>query len=142
MLLLSCSSQEIGLPDLKLESTSGERVSLRSLLGKPVLLYIWSGTCVGHTKDLKRLAKMNLQGVEVVSVAIGMEKKDVEGTYSQIGISSPNFRTLLDKKIEISDYITLVFLPYTLIYDERGRLTKRLAKLPDEETLRKLLASH
>ncbi len=117
---------------MKLETLEGEKVNLRDFSGKPVLLYVWSGTCVGHTKDLKRLTEMDLGNVRVISLAIGMEKEDVEKTYSQIGIS-PSYPTLLDKRIEISDHITLVFLPYTLLYDENGRLIKKLAKLPYSE---------
>ncbi len=66
-----------------------------------------------------------------------MDKEDVRKTYEQVGIS-PSYITLLDKKIEISDHITLVFLPYTLIYDGRGRLIKKLAKLPTQEEVRSL----
>jgi hypothetical protein len=137
--LVACDRGGIDLPDLEVETLRGDRVNLREFKGKPLLLYIWSGTCVGHTRDLKRLADWNLGDIRVISLAIGMEREDVEKTYSEMGVV-PRYITLLDRKVRISDYITLVFLPYILMYNSDGMLVKKLAKLPEsKEDLEEIL---
>jgi peroxiredoxin len=131
IILLSCSAKDT-LPDITVKDIDGKSVNLGSYKNQKLVLYIWSRTCAGHTKDLKRLgdlAKM-YPNYKIVSYAVAMETVDVVESYKQLGIT-PNFPTLVDTAVKFNDYFPITFLPSTYIFD-RGKLIASYAGLPDK----------
>jgi len=139
ILLSSCSS---GIYDLTFKDLSGEEVSLRQYRGKKLIVYVWSGTCVGHTEDLKRLVKIypKLKGKsELVSIAVMMDSEDALQVLRSNGIN-PNYPVLVDPRGDFAEKVTLLFLPATIIFDERGEPVENYPRLP--ENLISLVSSH
>lgn len=130
ILIVSCS--EPSIYDLRLKDLQGREFSFSELKGKPFIVYVWSGTCVGHVEDLKNLSSIYPSlggGVKVISVALMMDREDVNKVFNKNGIK-PSYPVLTDPKGVLADKVTLVFLPATLVFNERGELVENYPKLP------------
>ncbi len=132
LLIFAC--KEPGLYDLRLRDLSGREVSLEAYRGKTLVIYVWSGTCVGHTQDLKRLVGLKPEirdKAAVVSVAVMMDVKDVKEVLGKNGIV-PNYPVLADPRGELADRVTLLFLPATLLIDPEGKVVRNYPRLPED----------
>ncbi len=131
LLLFSCAPKQ-ELPPIKVRDLEGKKVRLDSLRGKKTLLYVWSRTCAGHSKDLKRLNLLvqERRDYRIVSYAIAMEPQDVKASYGELKID-PHFMTLVDTPVAFNDHFPIVYLPSTYLFDERGRLIKTFYGLPE-----------
>ncbi|MCS7284189.1 MAG: TlpA family protein disulfide reductase [Hydrogenobacter thermophilus] len=131
LILLSCSAKDT-LPDITVKDIDGKSVNLGSYKNQKLVLYIWSRTCAGHTKDLKKLGHLvkMYPNYKIVSYAVAMEAGDVVESYRQLGIA-PNFLTLIDTAVKFNDYFPITFLPSTYVFDKGGKLIASYAGLPD-----------
>ncbi len=139
LMLTSCTES---VHEVKLRDTSGRSVPLSQFRGKPLVVYVWSGTCIGHTEDLRELVKLYpkvRERAELISVAVMMSPGDVESFLRKVELD-PNYPILADEKGEFAQKVTLVFLPATLVFDEEGRLVESYPGLP--ENLLSLIPSH
>ncbi|MCS7262615.1 MAG: TlpA family protein disulfide reductase [Aquificaceae bacterium] len=121
--LLACDGNK--LPKVQVRTIDDRKVYLSDYRGKPVLLYVWSKTCAGHTADLRRLSKI-LEGRPdywVISYAVAMTPQEVRQSYAELGIEG-NFLTLVDTEVRLNDHIPITFLPSTYLFDAQGRLLK------------------
>ncbi len=142
VLFLMLSSCTESVHEVKLRDTSGRSVPLSQFRGKPLVVYVWSGTCIGHTEDLRELVKLYpkvRERAELISVAVMMSPGDVESFLRKVELD-PDYPILADEKGEFAQKVTLVFLPATLIFDEEGRLVESYPGLP--ENLLSLIPSH
>ncbi len=142
VLFLMLSSCTESVHEVKLRDTSGRSVPLSQFRGKPLVVYVWSGTCIGHTEDLRELVKLYpkvRERAELISVAVMMSPGDVESFLRRVKLD-PDYPILADEKGEFAQKVTLVFLPATLIFDEEGRLVESYPGLP--ENLLSLIPSH
>jgi len=123
LLFISCSKDT--LPKIEVKTIEGKKVYLSDYKGKKVLLYVWSRTCAGHSKDLGRLNQITEERKDyiITSYAIAMEVEDVIKSYKDIGIE-PKFITLIDTEVRFNDYFPITFLPSTYLFDEKGKLIK------------------
>ncbi|RLJ70798.1 peroxiredoxin [Hydrogenivirga caldilitoris] len=138
VLLLSCSSDH--LYNLSLRSIDGKEIKLSQFRGKKFIVYVWSGTCVGHVEDLKRLTVVYPElEVPLVSIAVMMDVQDVKEVLQKNNIK-PNYPVLADPKGEFANKVTLLFLPATIIFNERGEVLKNFPQLPPE--LVSLISTH
>ncbi len=134
LLLFLFSCQQDSIYDLRLLDLSGKETDLSVYRGKPLIIYVWSGTCIGHTEDLKRLVKIKpkLSGdVNLISIAIMMDEEDVKEVLKRNGIK-PNFPIYADPKGVFSDKVTLIFLPATIRISAEGKVEDNYPKLPKE----------
>ncbi len=139
LMLTSCTES---VHEVKLRDTSGRSVPLSQFRGKPLVVYVWSGTCIGHTEDLRELVKLYpkvRERAELISVAVMMSPGDVESFLRKVELD-PDYPILADEKGEFAQKVTLVFLPATLVFDEEGRLVESYPGLP--ENLLSLIPSH
>ncbi len=142
VLFLMLSSCTESVHEVKLRDTSGRSVPLSQFRGKPLVVYVWSGTCIGHTEDLRELVKLYpkvRERAELISVAVMMSPGDVESFLRRVKLD-PDYPILADEKGEFAQKVTLVFLPATLIFDEEGRLVESYPGLP--QNLLSLIPSH
>jgi len=112
-LLTACGGQSLTLYDL-----SGREVKLPSS-EKPLLLYVWSGTCVGHGEDLKRLSELYpklSEKYEVYAVAVFMKPEDALAYLKKEGIE-PSYPLLVDPTGRLEERFKLLYLPATLILE-------------------------
>ncbi|MFN3976678.1 MAG: TlpA family protein disulfide reductase [Aquificaceae bacterium] len=123
LLLLSCSGDT--LPKIEVKTLEGKRVYLSDYRGKKVLLYVWSRTCAGHSKDLGRLNQLTEEKRDytIISYAVAMDVQDVISSYKELKLE-PRFITLVDTEVRLNDSFPITFLPSTYIFDEKGRFIR------------------
>ena len=134
LLLFLFSCQKDSIYDLRLLDLSGKEANLSAYRGKPLIIYVWSGTCIGHTEDLKRLVKVKpklSREVNLISIAVMMDEEDVKEVLNRNGIK-PNFPIYADPKGVFSEKVTLIFLPATIKINGRGEVEGNYPKLPKE----------
>lgn len=132
LLLLTFSCQNIPtLPDITVRDIKGEKVKLTQYKGKKTIIYVWSRTCAGHTKDLKSLNRLveEYPSYSIISYAVAMDLKDVMASYRDLSIK-PRFETLVDTSVEFNSYFPITFLPSTYVFDKDGKLLASYAGLP------------
>ncbi len=138
LFLLSCGGESIY--DLEFQSLDGKTFKLSRFKGKEFVVYVWSGTCVGHVEDLKALVNLAPRlKVPVISIAIMMDVEDIKKVLEKNHIE-PSYPVLADPRGRFADKVTLVFLPATIIFDAKGRVVKNYPKLP--ESLISLVPTH
>lgn len=134
-LILSCGKTTIY--DIAFVDLKGREVKIEKS-EKPLLLYVWTGTCIGHQEDM-RLMNEHFSELskryKVVSLAVFMKPEDVWEFLRQTQIS-PKFIMLADPEGRITNIVKLVFLPATLVFDESGEMKKNYPRLPLKELLR------
>ncbi len=136
--LVSCGGG--GVYDLILKDIEGKDFKLASYKGKKFVVYVWSGTCIGHVEDLKRLSELAPKmDVPIVSVAVMMDVGDVKEVLKENNME-PSYPVLADPKGRFADKVTLIFLPSTIIFDEEGSVIENYPKLPPN--LISLVSSH
>ncbi|MFN4319315.1 MAG: TlpA family protein disulfide reductase [Aquificaceae bacterium] len=123
LLLISCSGDT--LPKIEVKTLEGKRVYLSDYRGKKVLLYVWSRTCAGHSKDLGRLNQLTEEKRDytIISYAVAMDIQDVISSYKELKLE-PRFITLVDTEVRLNDSFPITFLPSTYIFDEKGRFIR------------------
>ena len=127
ILILGC--EKIDVPNLTLRELNGKRINLRELK-RPLMLYIWTGTCTGHTRDLRYLNKNGFGKFNIVSLSFMMTREDLLKTLKGIGVyGSRRITFLYDERGEISKYLNLYTLPMAFLYDKRGKLIKVLVRV-------------
>ncbi len=131
LLVASCTES---VHDIRLSDPSGESVALSRFKGRPLVVYVWSGTCIGHTEDLRELVTLYPEirrKAELISVAVMMNPQDVK-LFLRKNQLDLNYPVLADEKGEFARRVTLVFLPATLIFDGKGKLVESYPGLPGD----------
>ncbi|WP_461828760.1 TlpA family protein disulfide reductase [Aquifex sp.] len=135
LLIFSCGKTTIY--DITFVDLGGREVKIEHS-GKPLLLYVWTGTCIGHQEDM-RLINEHFSELsrryKVVSLAVFMKPEDVREFLKDNGIN-PKFIMLADPEGKITSLVKLVFLPATLLFDESGELIRNYPRLPLKELLK------
>ncbi|MEN3027740.1 MAG: TlpA disulfide reductase family protein [Aquificaceae bacterium] len=121
--LFSCGGDR--LPRVQVRTLDNRVVYLSDYRGKDTLLYVWSKTCAGHSKDLKELNRLVEERKDflIISYAVAMTSEDVLRSYRELGIKD-NFLTLIDTEVRFNDHIPITFLPSTYLFDKKGKLLK------------------
>ena len=132
ILLLLASSCTESFYDLELSDLEGKKVSMESFRDERLVVYVWSGTCLGHTEDLKRLSREapNLN-FKVVTIAIMMDEGEVKKVLKENSIE-PNYPVIVDPEGKFPKKVTLLFLPTTILFDRRGIPIKSYPGLPED----------
>jgi peroxiredoxin len=120
LFLISCSEKT--LYDSTLVDLEGKKVNLASLYGSRTAFYIWTGTCAGHTDDLKAISQLYKKGdvkINLFSIAVFMEPEEVASILKREGIER-NFPILADPHGEIAALFQLIYVPATILVDEEG----------------------
>lgn len=129
LILLSCKEETIY--DLTFFDLSGRAVKIGSQ-GNKLLLYVWSGTCIGHTEDLKVL-NSNYEKLTkdylVVSVAVFMTSEGIKEFLQKVKIE-PRFPILADPKGNLTEIEKLIFLPATLVFTPEEKLLNNYPRFP------------
>jgi len=135
-LLLSCQKERT-IYDITFTDLQGNKVKIQKPEGKKLLLYVWTGTCTGHTEDMKLINKHYgelSKRYEIVSLAVFMTPQDVKEVLKRYKIK-PRFTVLTDPQGKVTDLVKLVFLPSTMIFGEGGNLLKNYPRLPLKELI-------
>lgn len=64
-------------PDITFTTTTGEKIDLKSLRGKPVLINFWATSCPGCVKEMPQLVTLHndlhAKGLTVIGVAVSYD---------------------------------------------------------------------
>ncbi len=137
--IFSCTES---VQDIRLSDTEGKTVTLGEFRGKPLVVYVWSGTCIGHTEDMRELNKLYpriKEKAELISIAIMMNAEDVRVYLRKTNLRL-NYPIYADEKGVFAEKVALVFLPATVLFDSDGKLIDIYPGLP--ENLLSLIPSH
>ncbi len=134
LLTFSCTGKTVY--DLSFIDLKGRQVRI-ARTDKPLLLYVWTGTCTGHQEDMSIMnAKYEAlsERYRIVSLAVFMKPSDVKTFLRQSGLK-PKFVLLTDPQGNITSIVKLIFLPASLIFDPSGKLLGNYPRLPLNELL-------
>ncbi len=143
LFLISCGGKDNILDVTLREVNSGKKVRLADYKFDYMVIYVWTGTCVGHEKDLKNLNDLKKKlrnNVKLVSLAILMERDTVSELFKELNIT-PEFINLYDNKGNITEAVKLITLPSTLLIDKKGKIIKEFIRLPSSDLINKSIAS-
>lgn len=135
--LIFSSCKEKKIYDLTFLDLSGRAVKINSQSEK-LLLYVWSGTCIGHTEDLKVLNsnyEKLIKDYHVVSIAVFMTPEGIKEFLQKKKIK-PRFPVLADPKGNLTEIEKLIFLPATLIFTPEGKLLNNYPRFPLQRLIR------
>ena len=128
-------------PDFTVTATSGVTVSLRSQVGKVVLLNFWATWCTscrGERAALQRAyEKHQDDGFVVLAVAIDGDMRSVTAYTQELGLTFP---TALDADGSVGAAYRVFFIPVSFLIDRSGRIHVRYSAPMTEEKIELYLA--
>jgi thiol-disulfide isomerase/thioredoxin len=110
------------LPDVKLESLSGETVTLGSFEGKPLVINLWATWCGPCRRELPLFADMAKTHPSVTFLFVNQKetREQIEMFLQDEKLLLEN--VLLDTEGKLSQHFKVFGLPSTLFFDARGNL--------------------
>lgn len=99
----------------------GERITLASHLGRPVVLNFWASWCEPCTREMPALVAFAKQtpGVDVVGLAVNDVPADSRRFAREVGIP---FDLGIDRDGAVAREFSVTGLPVTVIVDAEGRV--------------------
>lgn len=138
LIISNLYSQSKSVPDFKLETITGEKVSLYELLKSgPVYINFWAMWCVPCRSELKVIQQIydefKDKSVSVVTINIDSPRSSSK-VKSFISGQKYTFPVLLDPNQEVFKKLNGNSLPYSLLIDQEGNIRKvRNSYLPGDE---------
>lgn len=127
-------------PDFDLTALDGERVSLRSLRGRVVVLDFWATWCVPCAVEMPTLQRLHLAFKEQGVVVLGINSEPPTLARRFLTRQGVTFRTLTDPRSVITRLYGVRGIPVGVIIDRGGRVRAHFPGLRDESTWRVALA--
>lgn len=129
-------------PDVTFTSLSGEKIDMRSLRGKVVMVNFWATsctTCIQEMPDMVRTYnKYKDQGLDFIAVAMSYDPPNYVLNYAQT--RKLPFTVALDTQGEVAKSFDDVKLtPTTYVIGKDGNIIKRYVGEPDFAALHQLL---
>lgn len=123
------------LPDVTVRTLDGTKVQLSSLIGTPLVINVWSSTCIPCKDELPAFAKAHQQyGDQVTFVGIDfLGAADVEEKFARSkGIT---YDLLYDSDGEFVTAAGLAAFPVTLFVTAEGKIVRQTGQLNLEKLL-------
>jgi thiol-disulfide isomerase/thioredoxin len=115
-------------PDFELETISGERVNLKSLRGKVVVLDFWAVWCGPCEESMPFFQKLQDQygneGLEVVGLHVDDRMPEPKEVQAFLDERSIHYRNLVSTT-EVDDKFMIYAMPTTYLIDREGVIRKR-----------------
>jgi len=124
-------------PAFRLQNTAGQRVALRDLQRKGLVLVnfwaTWCSLCKAEVPILNKVYQdFDSKGVTVIGVAVE-DRQDMVATYRKR--HDVQYPVLLDTSGDVSRDYGLFALPMTVLVDQKGTVVLRKYGVVDEKTL-------
>jgi len=125
-------------PDVTVTTLEGNRVSLKSLQGRPVLVTFWATTCPGCVKEMPHLVKLynelGPQGLELIALAMSYDPADQ--VREMVKLKQLPYTIGLDSDGSAADAFGGVKLtPTSFLISPQGRIVKQKLGEMDMNTL-------
>ncbi|HSS45906.1 MAG TPA: TlpA disulfide reductase family protein [Burkholderiales bacterium] len=142
VLFTQAVTQNSPAPQVTFTSLKGEKIPMRSLRGKVVLVNFWATSCVGCVHEMPQMVdtyrKFQAQGLETIAVAMSYDPPNYVVNYTEK--NALPFKVALDVQGDIAQAFGDVKLtPTTFVIDKRGNIIKRILGEPDFAKLHLLL---
>ncbi len=129
-------------PDVTFTSLTGERIELKKLRGKVVMVNFWATSCVTCVKEMPQMVetytKFKDRGLDFVAVAMSYDPPSYVLNFTQT--RKLPFTVALDTQDQLAKSFGDVRLtPTTFLIDKEGNIVKRYVGEPDFAALHKLL---
>ena len=129
-------------PDVTFTSLTGERISLKSLRGKVVMVNFWATSCTTCVKEMPQMvdtySRFKDQGLDFVAVAMTYDPPNYVLNFVQT--RKLPFTVALDPQDQLAKSFGDVRLtPTTFVIDKQGNIIKRYVGEPDFPALHRLL---
>jgi peroxiredoxin len=112
-------------PNFELENLKGEKVQLKDLRGKVVLVNFWGTWCKPCEKEMPAIQtayeKYGDQGFEVIAINIQQSNFQVKKYIQQRDLTFP---VLLDQDGSIKDEYDVYKIPSSFFIDREGKISK------------------
>ena len=117
------------MPDINLESPTGESISLSALTGKtPVLLVFWASWCTTCKEEIPRLSKLNRETFKVVAVN---EEESAWKTKRYVSMNKIDYQVVLDTDGSVAKAFQVPGVPSCVILSKSGLIVYRGIGLPE-----------
>jgi thiol-disulfide isomerase/thioredoxin len=120
LLLMPLSAQSV---EYHWNNAAGEKVSLESMKGEPVVLHFWASWCPPCRTEMPEMSKWVQEhgDVNVVIISLDGDQEDAAEFYAAKGIQGP----LNMGNMRETSRLGVRGLPTTVIIDGNGDVTKR-----------------
>lgn len=124
--LLSKLDSPVPAPAFNLPDMDGEKHTLNSYKGKPVIINFWATWCPPCRAELPAMnrgwAKIKDEGIAMIAVNVGENEDTI---FEFMGDHPIDFTVLLDESSETTNKWPIKGLPTTFILDKEGNLVYR-----------------
>jgi peroxiredoxin len=129
-------------PDVTFTSLSGERIDLKSLRGKVVMVNFWATSCSTCVHEMPQMVdtytRFKDRGLNFVAVAMSYDPPNYVLNFAQT--RKLPFTVSLDPQDQLAQSFGDVKLtPTTFLIDQQGKIIKRYVGEPDFAALHRLL---
>ncbi len=119
-------------PDLRMSSSNGEATNLHQLLkpGRRALLNLWATYCIPCRREMPELQKLSpaleASGIDLIGISLDLETVDLVPAFLEsLRISYPVYTTV-DPAVPELYSGGEVFIPLSILVDDRGRVLQVL----------------
>ncbi|MFA6053620.1 MAG: TlpA disulfide reductase family protein [Methylobacter sp.] len=134
LILMGCSKTITSAPDVTFTTITGEKIALKDLRGKPVIVTFWATDCPSCIKEIPHLIDLYTQyharGLEVIAVAMYYDPPNhvVDMTKAK----QLPYNVALDLKSELAmAFGGIMFTPSTFLIAPDGSVVKKETGLFD-----------
>ncbi|MEO5766784.1 MAG: TlpA disulfide reductase family protein [Polyangia bacterium] len=116
------SLKDVEAPDFELPDANGQKISLRSQRGHPVLLNFWATWCPPCTEEMPSLETLaaGLEGSDIRTLAVSVDEGWPE--VKRFFVRGTRLGVLLDTSKEVPKRYTTEKYPETFFIDAQGRV--------------------
>jgi len=129
-------------PDVTFIKLNGEKVSLKDLRGKVVMVNFWATSCTTCMGEMPQMVetynKYHAQGLEFVAVAMSYDPPNYVVNYAQT--RQLPFKVAMDADDSlVAAFGNVKLTPTTFVIDKEGKIVRRYIGAPEFAQLHQLL---
>ena len=116
------------VPDITLQLIDGNKLSLSSLKGKPILITFWATSCPGCIKEMPHLIELynelHSKGLEIIGIAMPDDRPDY--VMEMVKRKKIPYLIAFDLKgIAVEAFGKVRLTPTTFLIDDKGKIIKK-----------------